>query len=92
MALRRVHLHIHGLVQGVGFRFTTQREASRLELAGWVRNRPDGAVEVVAEGEETVLRELVAWCHHGPLGAEVSRVEVEWSAPAGEPGRFGVRH
>ena len=76
--LRRVHLIVRGLVQGVFFRASTVKQASALGVSGVVRNLADGSVEVVAEGGEAALRELVAWCRHGPPGARVSSLEEAW--------------
>ncbi len=84
MALKQVHLIIQGRVQGVFFRASTQREARRLGVSGWVRNRPDGGVETVAEGDEEVLRELIAWSHRGPSAARVDSVEVRWRTYSGQ--------
>ena len=86
----RVHLLIEGSVQGVFFRASAQAEASRLGLTGWVRNRPDGAVEVVAEGERKKIDDLIAWCRHGPRGAEVEDVQVEWKSFSGEFETFRI--
>ncbi len=80
----RAHLRIYGQVQGVFFRASTESEARRLGLTGWVRNRPDGSVEVVAEGPKATLEELAAWCRHGPPRAQVDRLDVEWSEASGE--------
>ena len=89
---RRVRLQIAGVVQGVSYRWAMQREAHRLGVSGWVRNRRDGSVEAVAEAEEAVLQMLVAWSHDGPPGAVVSRVETEWSEASGEFRGFEIRH
>jgi acylphosphatase len=70
----RLRLIIEGRVQGVWFRESTRREAERLGVYGWVRNRPEGTVEAVAEGAEEQVRKLAAWCRHGPPSARVSRV------------------
>jgi len=78
MSKSRVHLWIAGRVQGVFFRASTMDKARELGLAGWVRNNPDGSVEVVAEGPRDVVEELVAWSHKGPRHAVVDSVEVEW--------------
>ena len=86
----RVHLLIEGRVQGVFFRASAQAEASRLGLTGWIRNRPDGAVEVVAEGERKKIDDLIAWCRHGPRGAEVEDVQVEWKGFSGEFETFRI--
>jgi acylphosphatase len=71
----RVRLIIEGRVQGVWFRDSTRREALALGVTGWVKNRPDGTVEVLAEGLQDQVRNLVAWCHHGPSAAEVDKVK-----------------
>ena len=81
MANIRMHLIIEGRVQGVYFRDSTRKEAVTLSVFGWVKNLPDGTVEVLAEGPEDNLKELVSWCHHGPPGAKVQRVHEtreEW--------------
>lgn len=72
----RRRLVVHGTVQGVGYRWSLSREASRLGVAGWVRNRPDGTVEAVAEGTDDAVAALVAWCRSGPDGAQVTGVDV----------------
>jgi acylphosphatase len=86
----RVRLLIEGLVQGVGFRWATRREANRLGLAGWVRNRPDGRVEVVAEGPAAAVEQLVAWCRRGPVGARVDGVALEARPVEGTAGGFTI--
>ena len=65
MDKKRAHLIIYGKVQGVFFRASTKDKAIELGLKGFVRNQPDGTVEVIAEGSEKQLQELVAWCHEG---------------------------
>ena len=72
----RVHLHIVGKVQGVGYRAATQQKATTLGLRGWVRNLPDGSVEAQAQGPAHAVQALVQWCHQGPPLAAVSAVEV----------------
>lgn len=84
MASKRLHLIIRGRVTGVFFRATAQREAKRLGLTGWVRNRSDGAVELVTEGEEERLKEVLAWAQHGPSIARVDSVETRWKTYSGE--------
>lgn len=76
--LKRLHLIIHGRVQGVGFRWYTREKALELGLVGWVRNNPNGTVEIVAEGEETELKKLRDWCVEGPRFAMVERMEEKW--------------
>lgn len=75
MGMRRATLRIRGKVQGVFFRESTRQEAARLGLTGWVRNRDDGSVESVAEGEPAALEEFIRWCHRGPQAARVTEVE-----------------
>jgi len=69
---------IHGVVQGVFFRYCTKKEADRLGIAGTVRNWPDGTVHVDATGPRQQLQELVDWLHDGPERAVVERVDVVW--------------
>jgi acylphosphatase len=75
----RVHLVVHGRVQGVGFRAFVAREARALGLAGTVRNRPDGTVEIDAEGGSGELEQLAAAARRGPVAARVERVEEQFS-------------
>ena len=87
----RLEAIVHGVVQGVGFRWFVTRVASRLDLTGWVANEVDGAVRVVAEGSPARLEELEAAIRTGPSGAVVERVET-WRQPArGAFTRFEVR-
>jgi acylphosphatase len=74
---------VHGLVQGVFFRDTLRRHAAAAGVAGWARNRADGAVEAVFEGLPEAVEQLVATCRTGPRGARVDRVEVAEEAPEG---------
>jgi acylphosphatase len=81
---------VRGTVQGVFFRASCQREAAARSVAGWVSNRPDGAVEAVFEGADAAVEALVEWCRQGPPHAHVSGVEVSDEEPEGLS-RFGVR-
>ncbi|MGD0074029.1 MAG: acylphosphatase [Candidatus Binataceae bacterium] len=72
----RMHILVSGRVQGVCFRGATIDEAQGLGLTGWVRNRPDGRVEIVAEGKRANLEMLEAWAHRGPRMARVDQVET----------------
>lgn len=87
----RVQLLVSGLVQGVCFRQSTVDEARRLGLQGWVRNLPDGRVEVLAEGERGAVEGLVRSCRRGPPAARVEGVETVWSDPVGDLGPFAAR-
>ncbi len=89
----RLHLVIFGDVQGVFFRAGAREEAGRIGgVTGWVRNTPEGAVEVLAEGEKGKLEELAEWCGHGPAGAVVERTEREWLPATGEFNDFRIRY
>jgi acylphosphatase len=90
MALKQLHLMVRGRVQGVYFRASTQREARRLGLTGWVKNRSDGSVEILAEGEETSIRELYSWAQKGPSAARVDRVDTRWRSFTGDFADFRV--
>lgn len=72
-------LRILGKVQGVYFRESLKAEAKRLGISGWVRNRKDGSVEALVQGEENSLGEIIEWCHRGPPAAKVESVRVQES-------------
>ena len=81
---------VRGSVQGVFFRDSCRREARSRGVAGWVTNRPDGAVEAVFEGDADAVQALVDWCGHGPRGAEVTAVDETAEEPEGTSG-FEIR-
>jgi acylphosphatase len=87
----RLHARITGRVQGVGFRYSTRRVAERLGLKGWVANRPDGSVEVVAEGDPGPLGSFEGFLREGPPGAHVETCRLERSHPGGSFTGFEVR-
>ncbi len=89
--LARLRLLVHGRVQGVFFRQAAAEEARSLGLRGWVRNLPNGDVEIVAEGPRRELKILAAWANQGPRLARVIGVEEEWSDYRGEEGPFAIR-
>ena len=74
---KAVHLLISGKVQGVFYRYTAQKIATRLNLRGWVKNLPNGKVEAIAIGPPSAVDTFIAWCHEGPPGAVVTDVKVE---------------
>jgi len=84
MALKALHAYVSGLVQGVGYRAWTRKRAKELGLKGFVRNLPDGRVEVYAEGEEERLKELLELLHQGPFFARVEGVDYQLLEPRGE--------
>ena len=87
----RLYATIEGRVQGVGYRAFVEQNAISLKLTGWVRNRWDGSVEVLAEGERRDLEKLLAALYRGPGAAYVSNIQLEWQPATGEFGRFSVR-
>ncbi|MGH7791237.1 MAG: acylphosphatase [Thermodesulfobacteriota bacterium] len=92
MGKERVHLVVRGRVQGVFYRATTQQKAIELGLAGWVRNRADGTVEVVAEGDREALENLIEWCRVGPERAQVKNVDIDWESYTGEFREFTIKY
>jgi len=88
---RRMHAKVTGRVQGVGFRYFVLREAQSLGLTGWVRNRWDGSVEVVAEGDIERLRSLAGVLEKGPPSSSVTEVDTDLQTASGEFGSFHVR-
>ena len=79
--MKRIHAIVRGRVQGVGLRASTAEEARRLGLAGWVRNRMDGTVEVLAGGDDGAVDRLAAWLKHGPRAAHVTGLDVHDPPP-----------
>jgi acylphosphatase len=84
MGVIRVRAVVEGRVQGVFYRDSCRREAQRLGVSGWVRNRADGSVEVVAEGPRERVEGLLRWCRQGPPRASVTGLSVTDEAPAAE--------
>jgi acylphosphatase len=89
-APRTLHVRIEGRVQGVGYRAWTERVAVELGLAGWVRNRRDGSVEAVFQGDEAAVEQMIGLCKRGPADGNVTRVEV-LAEGVGVFHRFDVR-
>lgn len=71
-----LQITVSGRVQGVYFRVFTQKQAQRLEITGYVKNLPNGTVEIIACGDKNRVAQLVNWCHKGPIMAQVSKVET----------------
>lgn len=88
---QRLHAAIEGRVQGVGFRYFVEARARDLGLRGWVRNRPDGSVELLAEGPRSDLEVLLAAVHEGPPVSSVSRVTPDWADARGDLDAFTIR-
>jgi acylphosphatase len=77
-------------VQGVYFRASTVAKAQHFSLTGWVMNCPDGSVATVAEGPRAKIDEFIAWCRHGPSGAQVRQIDISWQEPTGEFNGFHI--
>jgi acylphosphatase len=88
----RLHAIVRGFVQGVGFRYFVLERVTGAGLRGWVRNRGDGTVEVVAEGPRPVLERLLQELRRGPRSATVTEVEVDWQPARGDLPAFRVSH
>jgi acylphosphatase len=88
--MERLLARIRGKVQGVWFRNSAREQARNLGVHGWVANRPDGSVEICAEGPRPKLERLLAWCHQGPPAAKVQLVDPEWLPATGEYEDFDI--
>ena len=84
MGLKRIEIIVRGRVQGVYYRATAEREARQHGLTGWVKNRKDGSVEMVAKNEEDAVKDFLAWAQLGPSTARVDKVETRWRSYTGE--------
>lgn len=88
--MKRVHLIVFGDVVGVGYRAWALRQAQGFRLTGWIKNRDNKTVELVAEGEKQVLEKFIASCKKGPDLAWVEHVEIQWLPASGEFLNFAV--
>jgi acylphosphatase len=88
----RAHVIVEGRVQGVFFRHHTQEMAVRLGLKGWVKNRRDGSVEAIFEGERDKVGQVIQWCQQGPSQARVTKVHQIWKDYKGEFDDFSVSY
>ncbi len=83
MTCVRVHVLVKGIVQGVGYRYSTKFNADRIGLAGWVRNLANGDVEAVFEGDKDSVDSMVDWCRKGPSMSRVDKVIADYEEPEG---------
>ena len=91
MSRRRLQAFVSGRVQGVGFRYFVQRTAVEFGVTGWVRNRRDGKVEVLAEGEHSDLARFTAALRRGPPSSSVTEMDMDWADATGEFRGFAIR-
>jgi acylphosphatase len=90
--MKRAHIHVSGIVQGVYFRQNTLIKAQELGLKGLVRNLRDGRVEVICEGSGEAIDNLIAWCRRGPRGSRVEDVDTQWEELKGEFDDFRIAY
>lgn len=83
---------VEGIVQGVGFRYSARSRAASLGVEGWVKNRSDGSVEIVCEGNDKAVDDFLAWMHRGPSGASVHAVNVRQIPFTGKYSGFSIRY
>jgi len=88
--MKRAHLFISGIVQGVFYRYSAREAAQSLGLKGWVRNRSNGQVEAIVEGHDDKIEEFIKWCHNGPPGAHVWSVDVTYKELTNEFTSFSI--
>ena len=88
----RAHAIISGKVQGVCYRMETQRAAEHAGISGWVKNRVDGTVEAVFEGEKEQVDQIIAWCRKGPPLSAVSNVSIRWESFTGDFQGFEITY
>jgi acylphosphatase len=88
----RARVFVSGIVQGVGYRYSTLQQAQALKLNGWVRNLSDGRVEAVFEGDRAKVEQMIQWCSQGPSAAVVKDVSVAREKPEGLQGFKVSRH
>ncbi len=91
MAKSRVKVIVKGIVQGVNFRYYSQRQAAKFNITGWVKNLPDGSVAGVFEGDEQDVEAMVQWCRRGPPSAHVTELIVQPEEYRGEFSSFSVK-
>ena len=81
--IQKVQLRVHGKVQGVYFRASTQQKARQLGITGFVKNVEDGSVYIEAEGQDDKLEQFIHWCRFGPSSARVDGVDIQWADATG---------
>lgn len=88
---KHVTLKITGLVHGIGYRYTTKKEAKKRGIVGYVTNLSDGSVELVVEGEEQTLKDFIIWCYNGVGPATVQTIEDTWADSTGKYNDFVIK-
>ncbi len=91
MSKKRYQVIVSGIVQGVGFRYSALKKANELGVTGWIKNRIDGKVETIIEGDEERISQMVSWIKKGPIQSKVTEVEVNELTYKGEFNSFEIR-
>ena len=87
-----IFLKIYGRVQLVMYRDSARRQAKKLDLVGWVMNKSDGTVELIAEGKEESLKQFIDWCYNGPILAKVNKIDINWQEATGQFKKFNIKY
>lgn len=89
---KQIILKIYGRVQMVMYRDSARRHAKKLDLVGWVMNKSDGTVKLIAEGEEKNLKQFIDWCYNGPMLAKVDKIDISWQEATGQFKEFNIKY
>jgi len=89
---KQIILKIYGRVQMVMYRDSAKRKAKKLDLVGWVMNKSDGTVELIAEGEEENLKQFIDWCYNGSILAKVDKINISWQEATGQFKKFNIKY
>lgn len=91
MGIKQYHLLISGRVQGVSYRASAWEKAQQLGIHGWVKNLPDGRVEMVIAGEQVTLEQMISWAEQGPQFADVSHIDISEQSAINTQSEFQIR-
>lgn len=89
---KQIILKIYGRVQMVMYRDSARRQARKLGLIGWIMNDSDGAVKLIAEGEEENLKQFIDWCYNGPILAKVDKIDIKWQEATSQFKEFEIKY
>jgi len=89
---KQIILKIYGRVQMVMYRDSARRQAKKLDLTGWVMNKSDGTVELIAEGKEENLKQFIDWCYNGSILAKVNKININWQEATGQFKKFNIKY
>ncbi len=89
---KKIILKIYGRVQMVMYRDSARRQAKKLNLTGWVMNKSDGTVELIAEGKKENLKQFIDWCYNGSMLAKVNKIDINWQEATGQFKKFNIKN